>query len=204
MSAEAPAWGLKPGETYPATFIVGGRTFTFIGNATSPVSTTFRTAPEFFEQLRSDRSLQVAVNQRHFTVPLDGIEAATQRLALCVKEYAGRALLTNALQKAVPSTNAAPPPAVDEQPRIVYPAQAKQAGQEGLVLIDVTIDVYGRPTVITVEKTSGYAALDEAAIEAVRAAQFKPYIQNGKPQPVRVKVPIRFVLSDGDRPSGKK
>ncbi|WP_296320111.1 energy transducer TonB [Reyranella sp.] len=205
MSAEVPSWGLKAGETYSATFAIGGRTFTFIGTARTPTLMTFRAAPEFFEELKSDRPLEVSANQRNFTVNLAGVEEATKRLATCVKEYSGRilppALRTPAPQNASPATHPALPLAVLAPPRPVYPAGSRQAGHEGSTLIDVTVDVNGLPSIIVVEKSSGHPALDEAAIEAVKVARFQPYLVNGKPQPVRVKVPIRFVLDESERPA---
>lgn len=202
MSAEAPSWGLKAGETYSVTFVTAGRTFTFIGTARTPALMTFRAAPEFFEELRSGRPLQVSANQRHFTVDLAGIEEPTKKLITCVEEYAGR-ILPPELRTPVPQ-NAGPargtaPLAVLAPPRPIYPDGARKAGQEGSALIDLTVDVNGLPSIIVLEKSSGHPSLDEAAIEAVKSARFQPYLVNGKAQPVRLKVPIRFVLDQSER-----
>jgi protein TonB len=58
----------------------------------------------------------------------------------------------------------------------------------------VLVDVAGRPAQVTVQKTSGHASLDESALSAVRAAQFRAYAEGGVPQAVWVLVPINFVL----------
>ena len=83
-------------------------------------------------------------------------------------------------------------------------ARLQQAGREGSALIDVTVDVNGFPSIIVLEKPSGHPSLDEAAIEAVKSARFRPYLVNGKPQPVRLKVPSRFVLDETERTPRRK
>ena len=60
--------------------------------------------------------------------------------------------------------------------------------------VSVLIDATGRPAEVSVQGTSGFPALDESAVSAVRAARFKPYAEGGVAQAVRVLVPINFVL----------
>jgi protein TonB len=79
-------------------------------------------------------------------------------------------------------------------PNPIYPARSRKAGEQGSVTIRVLIDVTGRPAQASLQTSSGHAALDESALSAVRAAQFKPYAEGGLPQAVWVLVPINFVL----------
>jgi periplasmic protein TonB len=79
-------------------------------------------------------------------------------------------------------------------PNPIYPARSRRAGEQGIVMVRVLIDVAGRPAQVSLQTSSGHAALDEAALSAVRAAQFRPYAEGGVPQPVWVQVPINFVL----------
>ncbi len=58
----------------------------------------------------------------------------------------------------------------------------------------VLVDVAGRPAQVSLQGSSGHPALDEAALSAVRAAQFRPYSEAGMTQAVWVLVPINFVL----------
>ena len=44
------------------------------------------------------------------------------------------------------------------------------------------------------QASSGYPALDESALAAVRAAKFRPYVEAGQAQPVWVTISIRFKL----------
>jgi len=79
-------------------------------------------------------------------------------------------------------------------PSPAYPARSRRAGEEGLVTVRVLVDITGRPAQVSLQKSSGHAALDEAAMSAVRAAQFRPYTERGLAQAVWVIVPINFVL----------
>lgn len=80
------------------------------------------------------------------------------------------------------------------QPRALYPTRSRKAGEQGTAIAKVLIDPSGRPAQVLLQKSSGHPALDEAALSAVRAAQFRPYVENGVPQPVWVLAPIKFEL----------
>lgn len=80
------------------------------------------------------------------------------------------------------------------RPNPVYPARSRRNNEQGVATIRVLIDVTGRPSRVSLESSSGHPALDESALSAVRAAQFRPYSEGGVPQPVWVLVPIKFVL----------
>ncbi|WP_428684348.1 energy transducer TonB [Reyranella sp.] len=80
------------------------------------------------------------------------------------------------------------------QPNPAYPARARRAGDQGTATIRVLVDVTGRPAQVSLVSSSGHADLDQAALSAVRAAQFRPYVEGGLAQAVLVHVPIKFVL----------
>lgn len=80
------------------------------------------------------------------------------------------------------------------RPNPVYPARSRRANEQGVATIRVLIDPAGRPTQASLQASSGHTALDEAALDAVKAAQFHPYSEGGVPQSVWVLVPIKFVL----------
>lgn len=61
----------------------------------------------------------------------------------------------------------------------VYPPIAKNTRQTGVVKVDVVIDEEGR--VASVENTSGPSILRQAAIDALRKWQFKPFTRDGQP-----------------------
>jgi len=94
------------------------------------------------------------------------------------------------MARATPRSSAAEPVAGNPLPE--YPAIALRHGEGGKVVLQVRIDENGRPTDVDVARRSGSRELDRAAIQAVREWRFKPAIQNGKPVPSVVELPIDF------------
>jgi protein TonB len=56
----------------------------------------------------------------------------------------------------------------------------------------VLVDADGHAREVSLQRTSGYRTLDDAARTAVLNALFKPYTENGQSLPVYVLVPIEF------------
>ena len=81
-------------------------------------------------------------------------------------------------------------------PRPSYPRLARQRGWEGMVTLTVEVNELGCPNSVTVKRSSGYSALDEAAVEAARRWHFRPAVKDGRVTIATVEVPIRFSLSD--------
>ncbi len=77
-----------------------------------------------------------------------------------------------------------------------YPNTARMNGQEGKVIVKAVIRSDGHLADVFVQKSSGYSALDEAAVEAVRLACPLHMAQAiGKPQVV-VSLPIVYSLAN--------
>ena len=74
-----------------------------------------------------------------------------------------------------------------------YPDQARRAGIEGTVQLEILIDEHGRVRKVKVLKSPGHG-LERAAIAAVSKSKFHPGVINGKAVPVKIKIPYRFVL----------
>jgi len=85
---------------------------------------------------------------------------------------------------------AAPRKIVNVQP--AYPALARAARVEGVVIIEATIDAHGN--VASARVLRSLPLLDEAAIAAVRQWTFTPALLNGVPIPVVMTVTVRFAL----------
>jgi protein TonB len=79
-----------------------------------------------------------------------------------------------------------------EPPRPLYPAESRRSGEQGLVVLRVLIDEAGHVAQIEVQRSSGFARLDDAARKAVSQAQFRPYVENGVPRQALAVVPIEF------------
>ena len=73
-----------------------------------------------------------------------------------------------------------------------YPPAAKAAHQQGTALLEVDVDAAGNVTGSTIKKSSGYALLDEAAAQSVRAWKFDPARRNDVAVPSRTLQPIEF------------
>ncbi len=54
--------------------------------------------------------------------------------------------------------------------KVEYPKMAKMRHQEGAALVAFSVDASGAPVNPTVEKSSGFQSLDDAAVNAVKAA----------------------------------
>ncbi len=79
------------------------------------------------------------------------------------------------------------------QKRVTYPEIAKKAGVEGTVFLQFIVDEEGNVVDPVVMRGIG-AGCDEAALEAIRTAKFKPGRQRGKPVKVKFSLPVRFRL----------
>ena len=75
-----------------------------------------------------------------------------------------------------------------------YPRLARRRGQEGEALLAVTVLADGALAAVELRTSSGYALLDEAALEAVRRWRFLPALEAGQPVQAVVDVPVVFRL----------
>jgi protein TonB len=78
----------------------------------------------------------------------------------------------------------------------VYPPRCLRMGIEGTVRVRVLVGEDGRVQEVTVGKSSGEAALDDAAMDAVRYWRFEPAKRDGVPVRAWAIVPIEFKLID--------
>jgi protein TonB len=78
-------------------------------------------------------------------------------------------------------------------PQPAYTADARTAGVEGKVRIQLTVDESGRVVDVRVLQGLGHG-LDEAALAAARQAQFEPATQCGKPVRATFNISMRFTL----------
>jgi len=54
--------------------------------------------------------------------------------------------------------------------KVEYPKMAKMRHQEGAAIVAISMDASGAPATATIEKSSGFQSLDDAALNAVKAA----------------------------------
>jgi protein TonB len=71
---------------------------------------------------------------------------------------------------------------------LVYPPLARRRRTEGTALLAFEISADGRARRVAVANSSGFAALDRAALRAVHAVDQLPYVYG------RLEIPVRFEL----------
>jgi protein TonB len=81
-----------------------------------------------------------------------------------------------------------------ENPAPPYPWEARQKGWQGVVILKVVVDTFGRPIQVDKEQGSGYVILDDTALKTVKKWRFHPAQLGSMPVKSTVRVPIRFQL----------
>jgi len=81
---------------------------------------------------------------------------------------------------------------------ILYPRMSKAKGEEGKVVVVVTVGVDGKATNTQLFKSSSYSELDLAAIQYATECQYTPKLIDGKPVESKVQMPVVFKLEDDD------
>lgn len=77
-------------------------------------------------------------------------------------------------------------------PPVEVPRASRRAGEHGTVWLRVVVDTAGLPVQVSVERSSGFARLDEQALWAMRQARFKAHTEDGRAVEVEVIAPIEY------------
>ncbi len=101
------------------------------------------------------------------------------------------------------ASNDRPPVPLDANSPLIYPAQLLRAGIEGTVLVRLYVDEQGTllRDSIRVAESSGYPALDSAALAAAPTLHFAPALRGDSPvaapflQPFVFRKPTRSDMS---------
>jgi periplasmic protein TonB len=78
--------------------------------------------------------------------------------------------------------------------RPVYPQIALVTHTQGTVVVEATISKAGR--IESLQAVSGPAMLRQAALDAVAAARYRPYLLSGQPVEVQTRVTVVFKLGE--------
>jgi protein TonB len=81
-----------------------------------------------------------------------------------------------------------------ENPKPLYPQEARKKGYEGEVLLKVEVLANGRVGRVDVKKSSGYEILDRSALTTVKEWKFIPANEGDGSIPCWVNIPIKFQL----------
>ncbi len=75
-----------------------------------------------------------------------------------------------------------------------YPIESRRKKEQGTVVLSLVLGLDGQIASISVSRSSGFARLDDAALDAVRKWRWEPMIRGGQPVMVKGIVEIPFVL----------
>jgi periplasmic protein TonB len=94
-----------------------------------------------------------------------------------------------------------PPEALDiaRNRRPNYPEASRRRGEQGVVRVELFVDPAGRVANVRVTESSGFAALDAAALEAVRDWRFRPAERAGLPVAASITTAVHFRLETARR-----
>ncbi len=76
----------------------------------------------------------------------------------------------------------------------VYPVESQEAGEQGVVVVSVSVDANGKAVDVRVVKSSGSSRLDRSARQAVQRHRFKPATRDGIPIPYKYKFNVNFSI----------
>lgn len=82
--------------------------------------------------------------------------------------------------------------AVSRAIQSLYPPVLRNAGIGGDVVLNVWIDAQGNVVKSAISRSSGYEAMDDAALQVVDRMEFSPALNRDQPVAVIVAIPIQF------------
>ena len=99
--------------------------------------------------------------------------------------------------RATPATTGAVAQELKTSSRVepTYPPTSRRLGEEGTVRLKVLVDERGRPRDVQVAQGSGFARLDQAAMDAVRRWKFVAATDGAKPITAWTQVAVTFKLT---------
>ena len=106
--------------------------------------------------------------------------------------FAGTDSLSNATVTGPNLIPASPDNKARNRPPI-YPMEAARQGQRGTVIVLIHVSPFGVTEGAEIMQSSGFQALDQAALDAVRSWRFRPAIQDG--QAIAFDMPMKFVFT---------
>jgi periplasmic protein TonB len=79
-------------------------------------------------------------------------------------------------------------------PRLNFPLLSRRAHESGEVVLRIVVDASGQLKDAWVQKSSGFARIDQAALQDIRSARFMPYVEDGRPVDVESAAVLAYDL----------
>ena len=183
-------YGIEPGSQFEVTLTVMEAE---IAPAAEP-SAAFETPPPPVLDIAAD--MQPAAVEEDVVAPASQAQPAAKPIqqrrpaiatASVAPKIAARASGAGERTMAKPNYLRNPPPK--------YPAESRKLREEGVVLLKVAVTAEGRAADVQLQRSSGFARLDDAALKAVRRWEFNPARLGATSIACAVEVPVRFGLN---------
>jgi protein TonB len=118
-------------------------------------------------------------------VPVIQIAPDSDAQTITVQPQQPQAQPTDSSASGLTNTHTTPP----------YPPVARRLGQDGTVILSITVGTDGVVTAAQVAKSSGVPELDQAAVDWVKGHwRYKPAVQNGVAVPSNTQAAVKFDL----------
>ncbi len=120
--------------------------------------------------------------------------ALVAALGSCGDRNVGTVALGDHRPAAVESTADQPPVAINPVTPMTYPPALLEQGIEGRVLLRLFVDAKGKliPDSTRLAESSGYPALDSAALGGAQELRFSPALRNGRAIAAPFLQPVHF------------
>lgn len=160
----------------------------------TPVKKTLKKkAPEKPKQAKPPKTEAIAEEQLPAPSPVESTAqpSNSQNSSAASKATASA---SKAPSNAAPYTEASVNANYGFNPPPKYPAIAKRRGWQGTVRLRVSVSAEGHSEAVAIHSSSGFEALDESAVEAVKKWRFNPAKRGNTAVASSVIVPINFTL----------
>jgi TonB family protein len=128
------------------------------------------------------------------STPLILIVIVALALVGCERKDDGTMRLTNHVVSSPTPSAEEPPVAINPVSPVRYPTALLEQGIEGRVLLQLYVDSAGvlNPDSTRIAESSGYPALDSAALAGAPALRFSPALLQGRPVAAPFLQPVQF------------
>lgn len=115
-------------------------------------------------------------------------------VAACTGRDDGTVALSNDQPAATDDPVDLPPVAINPVSPMIYPPALLEQGIEGRVLLRLYVDAQGRLVgdSTRIAESSGYPALDSAAVQGAASLRFSPALRRGRPVSAPFLQPVHF------------
>ena len=192
FGGSAAEYGIAPGARIEVTLMVEADE---LASSAEPVAVPVL-PPAAPEPLEPAADMQIAVAEEPLAptpamappvTPIQKQRPAATKPAAAASSPAARTAGAGERTMAKPDYLRNPPPQ--------YPAESRKLREEGVVLLKVAVTAEGRAANVQLQRSSGFARLDQAALKAVRRWEFKPAHVGLTSVACVVEVPVRFGLN---------